>query len=152
MNQNCCDVDHSDRGFGYDGADFGCRRDGYERCIQSLFGCEDLEIRRIYFWRSVFIEGTILSGLDSVFWSLSNLQNESNTFTRFTNILNALKNLGKVYSTPENVRKIIRSLPKSWEAKVTAIQEANDLTKLEEAQGRVQKEEKYSPKVYHIRS
>jgi len=43
-------------------------------------------------------------------------------FTRFPNILNALKNLGKIYSTPENVRKILRSLPKSWEAK--------DLTKL----------------------
>ena len=51
-------------------------------------------------------------------------------FTRFTHILNALKNLGKVYSTSENVRKILRSLPKSCEAKVTAIQEAKDLTKL----------------------
>ena len=67
MNQNCCDVDRSDRDFGYDGADFGCGRDGYERCIQSLFGCEYSEIRRIYFLRSVFVEGTILSGSDSVF-------------------------------------------------------------------------------------
>ena len=38
-------------------------------------------------------------------------------FTRFTNILNALKNLGKVYSTPENIRKILRSLPKSGKQK-----------------------------------
>ena len=51
-------------------------------------------------------------------------------FTRFTNIINALKGLGKVYTTSENVRKILRSLPKTWEAKVTAIQEAKDLTKL----------------------
>ena len=51
-------------------------------------------------------------------------------FTRFTNILNSLKNLGKVYSTPENVGKIFRSLSKSWKAKVTAIQEAKDLTNL----------------------
>ena len=29
--------------------------------------------------------------------------NESIGDTRFTNILNALKNIGKVYSTPENV-------------------------------------------------
>ena len=50
-------------------------------------------------------------------------------FTRFTNILNALKNLGKVYSTPKNVRKILRSLPKT-EAKVIAIQEAKYLIKL----------------------
>lgn len=58
--------------------------------------------------------------------------NESITdmFTRFTNIINALKGLGKVYTTSENVRKILRSLPKTWEAKVTAIQEAKDLTKL----------------------
>ena len=41
-----------------------------------------------------------------------------------------MKNLGKVYSTSENVRKILRSLPKSWETKVTAIKEAKDLTKL----------------------
>ena len=34
-------------------------------------------------------------------------------FTRFTNILNALKNLGKLYSTSENVRKFCRSLPKN---------------------------------------
>ena len=36
-------------------------------------------------------------------------------FTRFTNILYTLKNLGKVYCNP---KKILRSLPKSWEAKV----------------------------------
>ena len=43
--------------------------------------------------------------------------------------LNAFKNLGKSYSTPE-VRKFLRSLSKSWKAKVTAIQEAKDLTNL----------------------
>jgi len=59
-------------------------------------------------------------------------ENESITemFTRFTNITNSLKGLGKEYSTSENVRKILRCLPKNWEAKVTAIQEAKDLTKL----------------------
>ncbi|XP_038882257.1 uncharacterized protein LOC120073484 [Benincasa hispida] len=51
----------------------------------------------------------------------------SEMFTRFTNIVNALKGLGKSYTTSENVRKILRSLPKSWEAKVTMIQEAKDL-------------------------
>ncbi|KAL5561894.1 hypothetical protein UlMin_031641 [Ulmus minor] len=34
------------------------------------------------------------------------------------------------YTTSEMVRKILRSLPKQWEAKVTAIQEAKDLSKL----------------------
>ncbi|XP_022143648.1 uncharacterized protein LOC111013509 [Momordica charantia] len=41
-----------------------------------------------------------------------------------------ISGLGKEYTTAENVRKILRSLPKSWEPKVTAIQEAKDLSKL----------------------
>ena len=52
-------------------------------------------------------------------------------FTRFTNIINALKSLGKSYTNGEMVRKIIRSLPKGWQPKVTAIQEAKDLNTLE---------------------
>ena len=59
-------------------------------------------------------------------------QNESITsmFTRFTDIVNNLKNLGKSYSNSDLVRKILRSLPRAWEAKTTAIQEAKDLTTL----------------------
>ena len=52
----------------------------------------------------------------------------SEMFTRFTNIINSLKSLGKCYTNVENVRKILRSLPKNWDAKVTAIEEAKDLT------------------------
>ncbi|KAA0065897.1 zf-CCHC domain-containing protein/DUF4219 domain-containing protein/UBN2 domain-containing protein [Cucumis melo var. makuwa] len=48
----------------------------------------------------------------------------------FTNIINALKDLGKVCTTSKNVRKILRSLPKTWEAKVTVIQEAKHPRKL----------------------
>ena len=51
-------------------------------------------------------------------------------FTRFTNIINELQALGKVYTEYEKVMKILRSLPKKWEIKVTVIQEAKDLTKL----------------------
>ncbi|KAL5546924.1 hypothetical protein UlMin_006611 [Ulmus minor] len=51
-------------------------------------------------------------------------------YTRFTDIINDLSSLGKEYTTSEIVRKILRSLPKQWEAKVTAIQEAKDLSKL----------------------
>ncbi|XP_038989467.1 uncharacterized protein LOC120113034, partial [Phoenix dactylifera] len=40
-------------------------------------------------------------------------------FTRFTDIINGLKSLGKSYTNPELVSKILRSLPKAWEAKVT---------------------------------
>lgn len=54
----------------------------------------------------------------------------SEMFTRFTDIINGLKSLGKSYSNVEMVRKILMCLPKSWAPKVTAIQEAKDLTKL----------------------
>ncbi|KAK2980906.1 hypothetical protein RJ640_013408 [Escallonia rubra] len=55
-------------------------------------------------------------------------------YSRFTLIINGLKLLGKIYPEKEVVRKVIRSLPKRWEAKLTVIQEANDLNvlKLEE--------------------
>lgn len=60
------------------------------------------------------------------------LQNESITsmFTRMTSITNNLHALGRTYTNTEIVSKILRSLPKAWEAKVTAIREAKDLTKL----------------------
>ena len=51
-------------------------------------------------------------------------------YTRFTDIINDLSSLGKEYSMSEKVRKILRSLPKQWEAKVTAIQEAKNLSTL----------------------
>ncbi|KAL5560474.1 hypothetical protein UlMin_036685 [Ulmus minor] len=51
-------------------------------------------------------------------------------YTRFTDIINDLSSLGKEYSMSEKVRKILRSLPKQWEAKVTAIQEAKNLSNL----------------------
>jgi len=38
--------------------------------------------------------------------------------------------LGKSFTTEEMVRKILRFLPHTWEAKVTAIQEANDMKKI----------------------
>ena len=48
----------------------------------------------------------------------------SSMFTRFTEIVNSLKSLGKTYTNSELIRKILRCLPKGWEAKVTAIIEA----------------------------
>ena len=49
---------------------------------------------------------------------------------RFTNIVNGLKALGKTYKESKKVMKILRSLLSKWHTKVTAIQEAKDLTKL----------------------
>ena len=57
-------------------------------------------------------------------------ENIGDMLTRFTNIVNDLNPLGKMYTNSNLVRKVLRSLPKTWEAKVTAIQDAKDLTKL----------------------
>jgi len=43
-------------------------------------------------------------------------------YTRFTHITNELKSLEKSFTTEELVRKILRFLPQSWKAKLTAIQ------------------------------
>lgn len=48
-------------------------------------------------------------------------------FTRFSDIVINLEALGKTYSNGENVRKILRSLPKEWDFKVTTIQDAKKL-------------------------
>ncbi|GAV62604.1 zf-CCHC domain-containing protein/UBN2 domain-containing protein [Cephalotus follicularis] len=61
---------------------------------------------------------------------MHNDESISDMFTRFTTIINSLKNLGKSYSNQELVRKILRFLPKSWTPKVTAIEEAKDLSTL----------------------
>ena len=50
--------------------------------------------------------------------------------TRFTDIVNGLEALGKTYKESEKVMKILRSLPSKWHTKVTAIQEAKDLTSI----------------------
>ncbi|KAH9704464.1 Integrase catalytic domain-containing protein [Citrus sinensis] len=59
-------------------------------------------------------------------------QNENvySMYTRFTDIVNTLGALGKTFSNSEKVKKIIRSLPKEWRPKRTAIEEANDLNVL----------------------
>ena len=58
--------------------------------------------------------------------------NESITdmFTRFTDIINNLKNLEKLYTDSDLCKKILRSLLQTWDSKVTAILEAKDLSSL----------------------
>ena len=51
-------------------------------------------------------------------------------YTRFTHITNELKSLEKSFTTKELVRKIQRFFSYTWEAKVTAIQEAKDKNKI----------------------
>ena len=51
-------------------------------------------------------------------------------FSRFMVVMNELEALRKTYTEVEKVMKILRSLSKKWETKVTAIQEVTDVTKL----------------------
>ena len=52
-------------------------------------------------------------------------------YFRFTNIINSLKALGKIFTQPEFIRKILRSLLAIWIHKVSAIEESKDLDKYE---------------------
>ncbi|CAL9086983.1 unnamed protein product [Musa textilis] len=47
--------------------------------------------------------------------------------TRFTDVVNGLKSLGKYFSNFELTNKILRSLPKRWDPKITTIHETKDL-------------------------
>ncbi|MQM07077.1 hypothetical protein Taro_039909 [Colocasia esculenta] len=51
-------------------------------------------------------------------------------YKRFTDIINGLRGLGKIYNIGDMLRKILKSLPNQWTLKVTAIEEANDLTSM----------------------
>ena len=52
-------------------------------------------------------------------------------FYRLNNIVTSLKLLGKELIVAEQVQKISRSFPQSWETKVTTIREAKDLETLQ---------------------
>ncbi|KAK9000703.1 hypothetical protein V6N11_081192 [Hibiscus sabdariffa] len=58
-------------------------------------------------------------------------------FYRFSVIVNGLKGYGEIISEDKLVRKLIYSLPESWDSKKTAIIEANNLKtlKLDELMG-----------------
>ena len=58
--------------------------------------------------------------------------NESITswFDRYTTILNQLNQLGRVIPEDEMVKRLLRSLHKSWRSTVVAIREAKDLNKI----------------------
>ncbi|KAK9733293.1 hypothetical protein RND81_04G057900 [Saponaria officinalis] len=47
---------------------------------------------------------------------------------RFSSITNELRNLGNNFETEDLVRKVLRSLNKKWQPKVTVIEEAKDLS------------------------
>lgn len=56
-------------------------------------------------------------------------------YTRFTNVINGLKALDQYFFKLELVNKILKSLLKSWNLKVMAIQEVKDLNNLKNLSG-----------------
>ena len=54
------------------------------------------------------------------------LSNESisEMLTRFTTIINNLKNLRKTHTNEEMIEKVLRSLLKHWQSKVTVVRKA----------------------------
>jgi len=54
-------------------------------------------------------------------FEMSDKETVMEMYTRFTHITNALKSLGKSFSTEELIRKILQFLPQLWEGNVTAI-------------------------------
>ena len=51
-------------------------------------------------------------------------------FTRMTAITNNLDIFGRTFTSTDTISKTLRSLPKTWEAKMITIQNAKNLTKL----------------------
>ena len=52
-------------------------------------------------------------------------------FERFTKIIGGLKALGQDYSNHQIIKKVLSSLPKAWEPKVTATEESKNLHTLQ---------------------
>lgn len=52
-------------------------------------------------------------------------------YKRFSKLVNDLKDLRKNFETIELVKKIIRSLPKSWNMIVMTIEELKNLSKMD---------------------
>ena len=51
-------------------------------------------------------------------------------YTKLKDIVNSTFNLGKTISEPKIVRKVLKSLPERFHAKITAIEESKDIDKI----------------------
>src|SRR5436853_7780886 len=63
-------------------------------------------------------------------FTMNDRESITEMFSRFANITNSLISLGKTYTQVKMVRKFLLALTSEWEKKVTAIEEANDLSTL----------------------
>ncbi|GJS98207.1 hypothetical protein Tco_0819377 [Tanacetum coccineum] len=63
-------------------------------------------------------------------FSISNKETIDSGFTRFNVVVTSLKSLDPDYSSKNHVRKFLHALPLKWRAKVTSIEEAEELATL----------------------
>ncbi|PKU74438.1 hypothetical protein MA16_Dca003641 [Dendrobium catenatum] len=65
---------------------------------------------------------------DYELFRMSPSESNSDMYRRFMKRTNILHSLGRIYKNQDLVYKILRCLPKEWDAKVTVISEAKDLS------------------------
>ena len=63
-------------------------------------------------------------------FEMSDKESVIEMYSCFTHVTNELKSLEKSFTAEELVRKILRFLSHSWEAKVTAIQKAKEMNEI----------------------
>ena len=51
-------------------------------------------------------------------------------YAKFKDIVNSIFNLGETIPEPKIIRKVLRSLPERFHAKITAIEESKDINKI----------------------
>ena len=51
-------------------------------------------------------------------------------YTKLKDIMNSVFNLGEIIPKPKIVRKVLRSLPKRFHAKIMVIEESKDIDKI----------------------
>ena len=61
---------------------------------------------------------------------MQSIESITSWFDRYTTIVNQLNQLERVIPKNEMVKRLLRSLPKSWRSTVVAIREAKDLNKI----------------------
>jgi len=102
---------------------FGLGPNEYARILE----CESA--KDIWDALQVALEGTnrVKQSRIELLFEMGDCETVMDMYTRFTHIINVIKSLGKTFTTEELVRKILRFLPRTWGAKITAIQETKDL-------------------------
>jgi len=108
---------------------FGLGADEYTRILECEFAKDIWEALQIAHEGTNQVKQSCIELLMRKYelFEMGDRETVMNMYTRFTHITNKLKSLGKTFTTEELVRKILRFLPRTWKAKVTAIQEAKDL-------------------------